>query len=59
MAQAELDEASKIDLRGFVARSSMSTLTEVLARETRDGELYDTLPDGRLRCYACGLTRIV
>jgi pyruvate formate lyase activating enzyme len=32
----------------------MSSLTEVLARETVDGELYDTLPDGRLRCYACG-----
>jgi pyruvate formate lyase activating enzyme len=32
----------------------MSTLAEVLARETRDGELYETLPDGRLRCYACG-----
>ena len=32
----------------------MSTLAEVLARDTRDGELYDTLPDGRLRCYACG-----
>jgi len=32
----------------------MSTLAEVLARETREGELYDTLPDGRLRCYACG-----
>ncbi len=32
----------------------MSTLAEVLARETRAGELYDTLPDGRLRCYACG-----
>src|SRR6266545_1790823 len=30
------------------------TLAEVLARETRDGELYETLPDGRLRCYACG-----
>jgi len=26
----------------------------VLARDTRDGELYDALPDGRLRCYACG-----
>ncbi len=22
--------------------------------ETREGELYDVLPDGRLRCYACG-----
>jgi len=32
----------------------MSTLAEVLARETRDGDLYETLPDGRLRCYACG-----
>ena len=32
----------------------MSTLGELLARETRAGELYDRLPDGRLRCYACG-----
>src|SRR5260370_38821226 len=32
----------------------MSTLAEVLARETLEGELYDTLPDGRLRCHACG-----
>jgi pyruvate formate lyase activating enzyme len=32
----------------------MSTLAEVLARETRVGDLYETLPDGRLRCYACG-----
>src|SRR5216117_1302299 len=32
----------------------MSTLAEVLARETREGELYETLPDGRLRCFACG-----
>jgi pyruvate formate lyase activating enzyme len=32
----------------------MSSLAEVLARETRDGELYESLPDGRLRCYACG-----
>src|SRR4029077_15799606 len=32
----------------------MSTLAEVLSRETREGELYDVLPDGRLRCYACG-----
>src|ERR1700738_1252531 len=33
---------------------SMSTLAEVLSAETREGELYDVLPDGRLRCYACG-----
>ena len=32
----------------------MSSLAELLARETREGELYDVLPDGRLRCYACG-----
>jgi len=32
----------------------MPTLADVLARETREGELYDVLPDGRLRCYACG-----
>jgi pyruvate formate lyase activating enzyme len=32
----------------------MSTLAEVVARETREGELYDVLPDGRLQCYACG-----
>jgi pyruvate formate lyase activating enzyme len=32
----------------------MSTLAETLARDTREGELYDVLPDGRLRCYACG-----
>ena len=32
----------------------MSTLAEVLAHETREGTLYDVLPDGRLRCCACG-----
>src|SRR2546425_6269616 len=32
----------------------MSTLAEVLAHQTREGELYSTMPDGRLRCYACG-----
>src|SRR5215467_11433575 len=32
----------------------MATLAELLARETREGELYEVLPDGRLRCYACG-----
>jgi pyruvate formate lyase activating enzyme len=30
------------------------TLAEVLARETREGELYGVMPDGRLQCYACG-----
>ena len=32
----------------------MSSLAEVLARETREGDLYERLPDGRLRCQACG-----
>jgi pyruvate formate lyase activating enzyme len=31
-----------------------STLGDLLAQNTRDGELYDVLSDGRLRCYACG-----
>jgi pyruvate formate lyase activating enzyme len=29
-------------------------LKEVMESMTRPGELYDTLPDGRLLCYACG-----
>jgi pyruvate formate lyase activating enzyme len=32
----------------------MPTLAEVLARETRVGDLYSVLPDGRLQCHACG-----
>jgi pyruvate formate lyase activating enzyme len=32
----------------------MASLAEVLTRQARVGELYETLPDGRLRCYACG-----
>jgi pyruvate formate lyase activating enzyme len=32
----------------------MSTLAEVLTRKTQPGTLFDVLPDGRLRCYACG-----
>jgi pyruvate formate lyase activating enzyme len=32
----------------------MSTLAEVLSHETREGDLFDILPDGRLRCLACG-----
>jgi pyruvate formate lyase activating enzyme len=32
----------------------VANLAALLARETREGELYDVLPDGRLRCYACG-----
>jgi pyruvate formate lyase activating enzyme len=32
----------------------MATLAELLEVRTRDGDLFDVLPDGRLRCYACG-----
>ena len=32
----------------------MATLADVLARATREGELYRVLDDGRLQCYACG-----
>lgn len=31
-----------------------SPLAEVLARRTAEGELYEKLPDGRVRCFACG-----
>jgi pyruvate formate lyase activating enzyme len=31
----------------------MSTLAERLDQRTREGELYATLPDGAVRCFAC------
>jgi pyruvate formate lyase activating enzyme len=31
-----------------------SPLAEVLARRTAEGELYEKLPQGRVRCFACG-----
>src|SRR5438128_1112338 len=37
-----------------MALQHMPTLADVLARKTRHADLYDRLPDGRLRCYACG-----
>jgi pyruvate formate lyase activating enzyme len=33
---------------------AVSPLGEVLARYTREGELYEKLPDQKLRCFACG-----
>src|SRR6266542_378299 len=30
------------------------TLEQTLSRLAREGELYERLPGGRLRCYACG-----
>jgi pyruvate formate lyase activating enzyme len=32
----------------------MATLAQLLARRTREAEVYETLGDGRLRCLACG-----
>ncbi|MBI3306598.1 MAG: radical SAM protein [Candidatus Omnitrophica bacterium] len=30
------------------------TLSEVLAANTKEGILYEKMPDGRIRCFACG-----
>ena len=30
------------------------TLAEILARSTREGQLYERLDNGRVRCFACG-----
>ena len=32
----------------------MTALADVLSRLAREGELYERLPEGRVRCYACG-----
>ncbi len=34
--------------------SSTQSLAQVLARHTREGELYEKLPNERVRCFACG-----
>ena len=34
--------------------ASASTLADVLARYTREGEIYEKLPNERVRCLACG-----
>lgn len=31
-----------------------STLADVLAEQTKEGELYETMPEGKVRCFACG-----
>ncbi len=36
------------------ATVSMETLGENLSRLTKEGELYEKLLDGKVRCYACG-----
>jgi pyruvate formate lyase activating enzyme len=33
---------------------TLTALGEELARLTREGTLYETLPDARVRCFACG-----
>ena len=34
--------------------AALSPLQDLLARRTREGELYEKLPEGRVRCFACG-----
>jgi pyruvate formate lyase activating enzyme len=34
--------------------ASAQPLAELLARHTREGELYERLDNGRVRCFACG-----
>src|SRR5258708_12583129 len=36
------------------AAVSASPLRQVLARQTKDGVLYEKLPESRVRCFACG-----
>ena len=36
------------------AAGATDTLGDELSRLTREGELYEKLPDGKVRCYACG-----
>ncbi|HVM62111.1 MAG TPA: AmmeMemoRadiSam system radical SAM enzyme [Verrucomicrobiae bacterium] len=40
--------------RGSSGTRAAGTLGETLARLTREGELYEKLPEGKVRCYACG-----
>jgi hypothetical protein len=35
-------------------RRESSSLSELLARYTRQGHVYERLPEGRVRCLACG-----
>ncbi len=35
-------------------KAQMQTLGDALAHLTKPGELYEQLPDGKVRCYACG-----
>src|SRR6516162_9552666 len=44
----------RVPWKDYNRSDSMATMAEVLARETRAGDLYETLSDGRLRCVACG-----
>ena len=34
--------------------SGMPSLAQLIDPRTREGELWEPLPEGRLRCYACG-----
>jgi len=34
--------------------TNVPTLAQLIDSRTREGELWEALPEGRLRCYACG-----
>jgi pyruvate formate lyase activating enzyme len=40
--------------KGAIMAATASPLAEILARYTKEGELYQKLADGRVRCFACG-----
>lgn len=47
-------ECASLDIAFILSyNDSMSTIVERLDRHTRLGELYEKLPDGAVRCYAC------
>jgi pyruvate formate lyase activating enzyme len=33
---------------------AVMTLADILTQLTKEGELYEKLPNQRVRCYACG-----
>jgi pyruvate formate lyase activating enzyme len=47
-------DAVLAESRGTKGTRAAGPLAETLAGLTREGELYEKLPDGKVRCYACG-----
>lgn len=51
-----MPKSDSVLIQGRQARvtDATGTLGETLGRLTREGELYEKLPDHKVRCYACG-----